>query len=70
MLNSDGEPYGPYRYREIVQERYLISKQTHISYSDTGKMTPSERRMILQFILEDAKKEKDAIEKSKKMRKK
>lgn len=69
QLTSDGKPYGPVRYKQIVQERYIISKQAHISYSDTGKMTPSERKMILQFLVEDSRREKEALEKAKSGRK-
>ena len=69
QLTSDGKPYGPVRFREIVQERYIISKQTHMTYEDTGKMTPAERKMIIQFLVEDTRREKEAIEQAKKGRK-
>ena len=53
-LTSDGKLYAPERYKEIVKERYLICNNTNITYSDTGKMTPTERRFILLFIKETA----------------
>ena len=52
-LTSSGEPFGPLRYREIVKERYYIAKQGNISYTDTGKMTPTERELVISYILEE-----------------
>lgn len=61
---KDGKPYGPERFKQIVKERYLISKHTNSSYFDTGSITPTERDLLLQFISEDLQKTKEAIEKS------
>lgn len=69
VLTSDGKPYGPDRYRTLTQERYIISKNANISYEDTGLMTPTERRMILQFMVEDSKRQKEAWENAQKQRK-
>lgn len=53
---KDGKtPYGPIRYEEIVKERYLISREINTSYNDTGKLTPLERRYILNYIIDEAK---------------
>ena len=41
------------KFKEIAKERYMISKHTNTSYSDTANITPSERAYILQFIVED-----------------
>ena len=60
----DGKPYGPQRYKELVRERYAISKITNTSYIDTGKITPLERKFIMEFIVEDNKREKESFEKS------
>ena len=49
QLTEDGKNYGPVRYKHIVKERYYIAKNSHISYEDTGKMTPLERDYIKQF---------------------
>lgn len=62
ILTSDGQPFGPVRYRDIAKERYLISKHTHTSYEESGKITPTEREYLLEFIWEDLKKEQDAYE--------
>ena len=47
---NDGKPYGPIRYKQIVNENYIICKQCNMSYSDVLKMTPTERDYILEFI--------------------
>lgn len=64
-LTSDGKPYGPFRFRQLVQERYLISKHCNISYEDTGKMSQSEREIILQLLTEDSRKQREALDKAK-----
>ena len=68
-LTSDGKPYGPSRYKDIVQERYLIAKSINTSYLDTGKITPLEKKYILGFIKEEIDRTKEAAEKRKKKRK-
>ena len=61
---SDGKPYGPTRYREIAQERYLISKHTNTSYEDTLNITPLERSYILEFLIDDLQRQKDLYDKA------
>ena len=67
QLTKDGKPYGPQRYEEIVRERYIISKTINTSYNDLGKITPTERKYIVTYIIEEAKLEQ---EKAKKLNKK
>ena len=62
---KNGKPYGIVRYGEIVKECYLISKHINTSYNDVLKITPSERMLLLQFLVEDAQQEKEAYEKAK-----
>ena len=62
---NDGRPYGPYRFKEIVRERYIISKHTNTSYSDTEDITPAERGYLLEFILDDLQKQKEMYDKAK-----
>lgn len=64
-LTSDGMQYAPFRFKEIIKERYLISKHTNTSYGDTLHITPTERDYLLEFIAEDIKARKDAIESAK-----
>lgn len=64
QYDEEGKPLGPERYKEIVKERYYIAKHGNISYADTGKMTPTERDYIREFIEEDLKRQRDYIEKN------
>lgn len=66
----DGKPYGPIRYEELVKERYLISKIINTSYDDTGKLTPIERKYILNYIIEEFNKEKERFDNLTKQNKK
>lgn len=52
----DGTPYATERYKQIIEERYQITKYCNTSYEDSGNMTPSERRYLLQFIKNDLEK--------------
>lgn len=63
-LTSDGKPYGPYRYKEIVKECYLISKNCNTSYVDLLKITPIERDYLYEFILEEYQKTEELIKKN------
>lgn len=63
QLTKDGKPWGPERYKSIVKERYLISKNLNTSYKDIGDITPLEREYLLQFIDEDLKRTKDMLDK-------
>ena len=65
LLTDDGRPYAPVRFKEIVRERYEISKRLHTSYNEVGEMTPTERSYILDFILEDSKRQEEMIEQAK-----
>ncbi len=62
LLTKDNKPYAPVRYKELVKERYLISKNIHTSYSDVGKMTPIERSYILEFISDEIKRSQKLID--------
>lgn len=64
-MTSDGRPYGPIRYQQIVEERYQISKHTHTSYKDLDDITPLERRYLLEFIKTDLEREKEIRDKLK-----
>ena len=61
-MASDGTPYGPIRLKEIVKERYIITKHTNTSYLDTGSITPYERGLLIDFIIEDLKQEKEIVD--------
>lgn len=66
LLTSDGQPYGPWRYKQIVKECYLISKNCNTSYTDILNINPTERGYLLEFISDEYKKTNEMIEESKK----
>lgn len=62
-INSDGTPYAPKRYRELVKECYLISKNINTSYNDLLKITPTEKDLMLEFLVDEAKKREEILKK-------
>lgn len=65
QLTKEGKPYGPHRFKELVRERYLISKNINTSYNDIGRITPKEREYIIQFIADEIKRSKELIDQQK-----
>lgn len=65
QLTEDGKHYGPIRYREIVKECYVITKNLHTPYSDVMNMSPTERHYLIDFLIEDAKEQAKELEKRK-----
>lgn len=63
-LASDGGPYGPWKFKEIVRECYLISKNTNTSYTDVLNMTPLERKFVIDLLIEETNKTREALEKA------
>ena len=57
--------FGPTRYKDIVKERYIISKHTNTSYEGTQDITPVERGYLLEFIMDDLQRQKDMYDKAK-----
>lgn len=64
-MTKDGKPYGPFRYKEIVKERYIISKYCNTSYTDLANVTPTERNYLLEFATEECDKAKEIAEEMK-----
>ena len=69
VYDTEGNPYGPTRYRELVKERFYITKHCNTSYEDVGNMTPTERIYILKTIAEDLRKSDELMESIKSSRK-
>lgn len=67
-MDKDGKPYPPQRYKQIVKERYLITKHTNTSYADTLNITPTERAYLLEFIIDDLKLQQAKMEELKNKR--
>ena len=51
-LTSDGKPYGPWKYKEIVKELFIISKNTGTSYNELLLITPREKEYLQECIIE------------------
>lgn len=67
-LTKDNKPYGPVRFKEIVQERYFISKNINTSYNDIGKIAPIEREYLLEFIVDEQKQTQKKLDELKNQR--
>ena len=68
-MTKDGKPYGPERYRQLVTNCYLISKNYNTSYVDVrDKMTPSEMTQIMKLINQEIEEKKKYYEKIKQER--
>lgn len=63
-MTSDGQPYGPVRFKEIVKECFIISKNCATSYTDLMNITPIEKNYMLEFIAEELKNTEAAIQKN------
>ena len=64
-MTEDSKPYGPFRYKEIVKERYIISKYCNTSYTDLANVPPTERNYLLEFATEECDKAKEIAEEMK-----
>ena len=64
MRSENAGEFASSRYREIVKERYLISKHTNTSYEGTRDITPVERGYLLQFIMDDLQRQKEMYDKA------
>lgn len=60
--NPEVEKAAVESYKNIVKERYIISKNIHTSYNEVGEMSPTERNLIINFILDDLKKQKEILD--------
>lgn len=51
---SDGRPFAPIRYKQLVEQSYIICKQCNMSYNDVLKMSVREKDYMLEFIKREA----------------
>lgn len=61
---KDGSPYGPKRFKELVQECYFISDTLHTSYADVLDISVMERLYLIDFINQKNENTKKAIDAS------
>lgn len=52
-------------YKDLVKERYIITKHTNTSYADTANISHAERNYLIQFISEDLQRQKELYDKAK-----
>lgn len=53
LKTSDGKPYNPFRFKQIVEECWFISKNIHTSYNELLDITPTERTYLRNMIIDD-----------------
>lgn len=68
QTSSDGTPYGPKRFKELVRECWYISDQTHTSYADVLDLSVAERIYLIRFINEKIENTNRALEENNKKR--
>ena len=64
QLTEDGKPYGPIRYKEIVDECCVISKNLNTPYTDVLNISPTERNYIIRFLIKEAEQKAALVEKA------
>ena len=62
QTSSDGTPYGPKRYKEIVKECWYISDNLHTSYTDVLDLSFQERYYLIECINDKQEATKRAME--------
>ncbi len=50
LISSDGTPYGPKRFKELVKECWYICDNTNTSYTDVLDISIQERRYLIENI--------------------
>lgn len=66
IKTDDGEmPYGIYRFQQIIDECFIISKTINTSYTDLMNISIRERDRMIEIIVEDNKKQKEELDKIK-----
>lgn len=63
-MTDDGKPYGPIRYKEIVEECCIISKNLNTPYVDVLQISPTERAHIIRFLIKEAEQKAALFEKA------
>lgn len=63
-FDENGELYAPKKYKQLVNECYLISKNCNTSYNEVLQITPSEKELIIGFMLKEAKEAEENLKKT------
>lgn len=58
-------PYGIYRFQQIIDECFIISKTINTSYNDLMNISIREKERMIEIIVEDNRKQKEELDKIK-----
>lgn len=61
QTTSNGKPYGPYRYKQLIKECYIIAKNCNTPYTSLMDITPTEKNELLNLIIEENEKSQEAM---------
>ena len=64
-MTEDGQPYGPIRYKELVKEAYIITRNLNTTYNDVVMLNPTERKYLIKFLIDESKQRDEMIQKRK-----
>lgn len=62
--DDKGNPTGPKRFKEIIEECWFISKNINTSYTDILQISPIERKYLIDVIKESNRIEKEEWDKA------
>jgi len=62
--DDKGNPTGPKRFKEIIEECWFISKNINTSYTDILQISPLERKYLIDTIKESNRIEKEEWDKA------
>lgn len=65
LLDENKKPLALKCYKQLMFQRYYITRNTNTSFVDTAQMTPTEREYIIKFIVDENKKTRETLENSK-----
>lgn len=65
QMSSDGTPYGPKRFKDIVKECWFISDSLHTSYTEVLDLSFQERFYLIELIREKQAATKRFLEEAK-----
>ena len=67
QLSSDGTPYGPKRYKEIVKECWYVSDNLNTSYTDVLGLAYQDRVYLINCINEKKEATAKALEEARQL---
>ena len=49
-LTSDGKPWAPQKFKQLVKDRYAIAKHLNASYLEVGELSVVEKMYLVEII--------------------